>query len=283
MNTVWLEKIKEWIKGASFIKVVVNKPINIEYAENIHINSNNNSPVFEYNEDRKLISINYKKLEPQDKENFANIAKEAVRRDDAVTLEKKSEERAEDIRSKEGASDVQAFLDYFKDKISPDDFAVLRAAVYIRKRFEAGADSSVIYELKGDIIRKYGTRGLTINNLYSSKYFENVIKLLYEGMKDSPDFSKEEFLEQYNAMISEASFAVFVSERKNAGEIRGAIEGKIIKILNYGIKKPVSIHGIGKSNIEMIKRIIPDIEDKYPHIKKSIQERAGIILVKFWF
>lgn len=265
----WFENLKEFVK--------VNLDFNISNLVNIQINSNNISERVEYNEAEELLSINLTKLEPDDFERFGEISKEAVN-EGATLLEKKSQERIVDIKSKEELKDVQELLKYFKGKIPPDDFAVLRQAIYIKKLFEEGGNFEVIYRLKGEVIRKYGKRGLNICNLYSSGYFDTTIKPLYEEIKKQK-FDENVFLENYDIIINEEAFAVFVSGNMLLHNVRDIVRKKMKRNIKYGIRT-VTIHGIGQSNVSKISDVISELEEENLINKKEMYVKGNIIFAK---
>lgn len=265
----WLENLTE------FIKVNLNLNINIDNSVNIHTTDNNNSRPLEHNEENNLLSINLGKLEPSDLVKFGEIAKEA-HNEGKTLLEKQSQERIIDIRTKEESTDVQQLLAYFQGKIPSYDFAILRQAVYIKKLFDEGGNSAVIYRLKGEVGKKYGQRGLNICNLFSSGYFGTTIRKLYRGTINQ---GKDVFLEKYNVIINEAAFAVFVSGNMSSYDVRNDIEERIKRNIKYGIRV-VTIHGIGKNNVEKIVEVITEIGKKNPTFKKQIDINGNIILAR---
>ncbi len=264
------------------LKQVIKVDIKLEKLINIQINSNNRADKVEYNPEKKRLSLNLKKFDPIEKEKVKKALTEAVREDNKILLEQNSEKVIEDFRSKEDSEDSQSLLRYFRDKIPPDDYVALRASLYIRKLFQEGTRQEVIYELKGDIIKEHGKRGLNICNLCSSGYFESWIKPLYDEMQKHPDFAEETFLKSYDLLINEMAFAVFVKEQTPPAEVRLFIENKIKRNLRYGIKF-VNIHAIGKENVKKIRRVISELENKYPNIDKKIEEDRSVIFAKLRF
>jgi hypothetical protein len=251
----------------------------------IHYYNSPTAPLIQQLEPQKLI-LNLEKilpaLSPSEHQEFQNLIQAAVVQDDIPLLEESSKNRVEDIELKESESDAQLLLNFFKEKIPDDDFAALRAAIYIKKRFDERAPPSEIYTLKGELIAKFGKRGLKINNLLSSGYFVSTIMPIYCEMSKHPDFTQTAFLERYNLIITEEAFAIFVSGWMMADELAPVIHNKIKKNLKYGVHY-VTIHGIGKENVAHVKEILIDVEVNYPILKKKIDEDAYYITVKYWF
>ena len=251
----------------------------------VHYHVSDTAPLIQQT-DPQTIAFNLKKmasaLPPVGQAELEDIIRVAVLEDDIPLLEEKSKNRIEDIELKESAGDTKKLLDFFREKIPEDDFGALRAAIYIKKRFDERAPFNEIYSLKGELMAKYGVRGRKINNLFSSGYFETMIMPLFNEMVTHPGFDKDDFLKQYNLIITEEAFAVFVSGWMMADELSPIIHSKIRKNLKYGINF-ITIHGIGQENVENIKDILMDIEVNYPISTKNIEEKNNIITAKFWF
>ena len=265
----WFENLKEFVK--------VNFNINISDLVTIQINNNNISERVEYNDEEKFLSVNLEKLEPDVLDRFGVFPKEAVNEGELL-IENPSHERIVDIRLKEDLTDVQQLLKYFKGKIPPYDFVVLRQAIYIKKLFDEGGNSEVIYRLKGEVIKEYGKRGLNICNLYSSGYFDTAIKPLYEEIKKQ-EFDEDVFLKNYDIIINEEAFAVFVSGNMSLSTVRDTVRKKMKRNIKYGIKT-VTIHGIGQSNVSKISDVISELEDENLINKKEMEVKGNIIFAK---
>ncbi len=272
----FLDKLKDFV-SAKF-NINIHHLINV----NVHVTRNDSSRQIEYHEAGRTLTINVEKFTPAQLDEFRPLLRGAVDEDDKIILEKESEALLEDIASKESAGDTTALLHFFKDKIPKEDYSALRAALYVRKSFQEGSNSDVVHKLRNDIIRKYSRRGRNISNLCSSGYFEKMIKPIYEEMKRSPDFSQEEFLEYYNTIIEEEAFAVFVSGGMSTDEVRQEVENKIKRNLRYGISH-VSIHGIGRNNVDTIKTVIYELKGRHPMMKVTISESDNIIAAKLRF
>lgn len=280
----FFEKLVQFFKVHLHIEIhdIVHNLVTVNH---VHYHSDSNAPLIQQIEPQG-IALNlgkiFSSLPPAEKDEFKKLIREAVIENDIPLLEEESKKRIEDIQLKESGSDIKPLLDFFRGKIPDEDFIALRAAIYIKKRFDEGAPYGEIYALKGELITKFGNRGLKINNLVSSGYFTTMIMPIYKEMANSPDFSEEEFLKKYNLIINEEAFAVFVSGWMMADELAPIIHNKIRKNLKYG-KNFVTIHGIGKENVNNIKDILLDVEVNYHILRKSIVEKNYIITVKFWF
>lgn len=247
---------------------------------NIQLHSNNTSEKFTSLNDGKTLGINLEKLTSTEIEDLKHQILQVVD-DGVILLEDSSKERIDDIESKEQERDEKELLAFFKGKIPDDDYTAVRASLYLKKRFEEGADKNEISDLKTQIIWKYSRRGRNISDLCSSGYFETLIKTIFEE-KERSGYSDEEILSLYNLIVAEGTLTVFVSTDMSPDQVQKEIEGKIRRNKRYGLHV-LHIHGIGRSNIETIRTVIDGLKDIYPTIKSMSEESGNIISVKLQF
>jgi hypothetical protein len=269
-----LERLKEIIKFHFDIK--------IHHLININIITNPGTPPINYSADEGRLILNYGEISPEIRGDIGRLLPEAIENEDLLLIEDKSKERIEDIELKERSENERSLLSFFKGKIPHDDYTALRASLYLRQKFESGSDREIISRLKTDIISRYGRRGRNISDLCSAKYFENLIKPLYEEMKGYSDFTEKQFLDIYELIVEEGTLTVFVSEGRSRESIKQEVGSKIRRNKQYGIHF-LYIHGIGRTNIETIRMVIYDLKEEYPFMKKNISEYSNIISVKLLF
>ena len=264
------------------LKQMVKADINI--STNININSNNISySKTEYDNATKTLSLNLAEFSNGEIRDLGTATKLAVLEEGELLLRKDSVELVESIKLIDISPDVKSLLDFFKDKIPIEDWNALRAAMFIRKRFEMGLSSfDDTYRRKGDVMKKYGSRGKNICNLCTSGYFESMLIPLHNEMTKMPDYSADKFLKIFNLIIDEEAFAIFVPGNMSTDEVKTTVEDKIRRNLRYGVNF-VSIHGIGKGNVEKIKEAITNILLEHPTLKKNITESDNIINARLWF
>jgi len=265
-----LEKLKHFInlKDCSFTFI------------NIQVNSNNTSEKYTNLNGGQTLGINLTKLTSEEKEIIKPLFPQAIA-DGALLLEDKSVKRIKDIESKERTPDEREILSFFRGKIPHEDYTALRASLYLKKRFEEGADREEIAKLKDDIIRRFSRRGRNISDLCSAGYFDTLIRTIFEEMERS-NYSKEEVMETYNLIVEEGTLTVFVSTGMSSDYVKHETEAKIRRNRRYGLHS-LFIHGIGRTNIETIRMVIYDLKDSYPSMKIRTEENANIIKVRLEF
>lgn len=248
----------------------------------IILKRDNYSDNIEYLKEDKFVYINLEKLNPDEIEECRQITEIAVREENKILIEDDLEKLVEDIKFNESSEGNKKLLNFFKDKIPENDWDALRAAIYIRKRFEERTTNyELVYKLKGDVINKYGNRGNKICNLCSAGYFESMLEPLYNEMMRL-QLTPDDFLKRYNTIIEEEAFALFVTYNMSSPEVQNLIEMKIKRNRKYGIKF-VRIHGIGRKNVETINEVLPYLSIEHQNLRKIVEEMETIINVKLWW
>lgn len=270
----WFDKLKDIIK--------------IEIKELIKININTvNNPDPEVNHtlsaDKKTLTINATKVEAEGKKKeLFEALKEGVEQDDLLLIESKAECRIKDIRAKLKEGDIGTILKFYKDKIDENHWKALQASLYVRKVFEK-REGSIDY-LKKDLIKRFGDEGRIICNLCTSGYFDKdgYITQLYTEMSASSDFEPAKFGEEFKKIVTLSPFAEFVHKDMSEEELAGEINQKLSTYQKYGIRF-LAIHGIGKQNVEKIRKIVDELEKQNPDLKPKIAQEENIIQVTIYF
>ena len=162
-------------------------------------------------------------------------------------------------------------INFFKPIIPISDLEALDASLYLREIFKNRGN---VEKLKKDIIMRFGTRGKNISNLCTAGYFEEFLMPLY-------NYSKEDFENVYEIIISKSAMAIFVSKDMSQFEIQNEIRKKLDISKQYGIKF-IHIHGIGFKNITKIKKCIEENKKLLEFFDKNIYTNRdkNIIIVE---
>ncbi len=277
-----LDKLTQLIKAHVDIHDLVH---DLTLIKIIHVhNDPSKGFIWQDGEDKLVLNPEkiLKSLPPAKQKEFVQLFLNAQRENSIPLLEDEYRERVDDIATKQSTESEINTLSYFKHIIPSDDFAALRASLYLRDRFKEGAGWDEISRLKTGIIKIHSRRGRNISDLCSAGYFETLIKKIYEETI-SGGYSKEDFLSVYNIIIEEGTIAVFVSEGMPEKQIEIEIEGKIKRNKEYGIHF-LYVHGIGGENSRKIRNVLYNLKDKHrASMKISSREVAGILSVKITF
>ncbi|MEX0749140.1 MAG: hypothetical protein WD467_01350 [Candidatus Saccharimonadales bacterium] len=244
-----------------------NINININIVKHVKINSDNtNLPPVSIEDDKLVISDST----PEGRDLAERIIKELplhIEHNDIV-IEEANLESYREIDAELSEADFENELDKFRPMIPKGDVPMLEVAILVKIRFDSGKN---VGPIKGQAIHRYGPRAGMICNLYSSGYFHNLIKPLYESIK-SGEIGFDEYLEIYKTIVTESPLAMFVGLGTPADKMKEQLLDKIELNKKSGIGY-LHIHGIGVSNTRFIKRLLTD-ED----IKNHFAEDPDLIL-----
>lgn len=164
---------------------------------------------------------------------------------------------------------IEETLDYFGPKISNEHLEILEKALYLRERWQR---NSSVTKQKEDIMEKYGQEGRSITNLCTAGYFDEdrYLRELYNEMRDSGYYKEGDYREEFEEIIRNEPFSVFVSRGDSVKDTKIQIESRLRKYKKYGVRvKFIDVRGIGPSNIETIESTIEILEEELENIDYS--------------
>ena len=266
----FLERLKEII------------PINITISNSFNVNLVENPSTEKYipSPNNNEIDFNYTALTMEEKEKVDKLIKEQFGDKKIYVMENKANERVKDIKTTLTSKEIKEILDFYKDKILEKHYNALESSLYMLKIFESGGSVS---ELKKDIVNKFGEEGRNIANLCTSKagYFEGYIKDLYGEMRCFPNFTDDDFKKEFQKIVNIMPFTVFVHRDMIGNEIRKEVYNKIDTHKKYGIKF-LDIHGIGRENIEQIRKIVDQLKKERTTLNIDIRQYGNVIYVRIY-
>ena len=258
----WFDKLK------ALFNLEINSPL---LSINFTRNSDNKVTGKEslYDEDDKKLYINSDKLSETKKEQFAQILKDKVNSGGEV-LERGTFDLLNNLLEyHKNKGDDKKVLEFFVPIIPKGDFEALESALFIRKRFKEGKD---ITKFKDDLKNRFGDRGNNIANLCTAGYFEEFLIPLYNSSEDN-------FKKVYDVIVSKSAMAIFVHSQMDIDSITRDLKKKITLSKTYGLGF-VHIHGIGETNIRIIKEWLRENKEAFSFFEKRIFEDKGIIIVE---
>ncbi|MFH1895824.1 MAG: hypothetical protein ABIJ74_04620, partial [archaeon] len=231
-------------------------------------NISKNGEMF-FNNETKTIEINLAKIKEEEKKTIKELINDFTEDSkENILLEKTTESQLNNIYKYEKENDDAQVLNFFEKIISPEDYDALESSLYLRSEFKKGND---ITKIKIDIIAKFGDRGKNICNLCSANYFEGFLIPLY-------NLSPEKFKELYQIVVEKTALTLFVSSNTSPEEITKSIISKLNISTKYGFNF-IHIHGIGKHNLETIKKWVDENKDFMNFFEKNIYEKENIIIL----
>jgi hypothetical protein len=168
----------------------------------------------------------------------------------------------------------------FQTIIPPEDIPLLDACLFLRERFQEGVP---VEDLKGQIVRIYGTRGRNLANLCSAGYLDDWFWPLYEELlrayPNDPASAKAKFQEIYNNILNELPWTEFVSASASAAKVTQHIKDKVKRNIQNGIRY-LNVHALGEANVRKVVRILPDIQKQTGAIAVRIDQHPARIFVR---
>lgn len=163
--------------------------------------------------------------------------------------------------------------------IPPEDVSLLRACLFLRARFQAGAQ---VEDLKNQIVRVYGTRGRNFANLCTAGYLEEWFWPLYEELRraypEDPGLAAAKFRSLYNSIVSDLPWTEFVS-RASTKKLAAHIREKMRRNLENGVRY-LNVHALGESNVKKVMLMLPDIQKETGAVAVRTDQDSGRIFVR---
>jgi hypothetical protein len=168
----------------------------------------------------------------------------------------------------------------FYSIIPPEDIPLLDACLFLRERYQAGVP---VEDLKGQIVRVYGSRGRNLANLCSAGYLDDWFWPLYEEVlrayPGDPASAKAKFQEIYSNIVNELPWTEFVSASATAAKVTEHIREKMKRNIQNGLRY-LNVHALGKANVRKVVRILPDIQQQTGAIAVRVDQDTGRIFVR---
>jgi len=240
-----------------------------------------NGKLIEIHDNRRVINIGVGAFKGRKRKQLGEILRQAIQEEDHLLIEEGSKKVLDDFSAVDSTPENKQVLNFFRDKIPPEDIEILRTSLYLKSLHERGRSRELVGKVKEDIGRKYGQKGRNIANLCTAGYFTSIIKPLYEELSARPDFTIEQFRSRYEIIVTQYPFAVFVSRVMTVGDLKKKIKAKIKRNKRYGVRK-LNIHAISMENVSKIQEVLPTLEKEFTK-KPEIDSGQNFINVRIWF
>lgn len=249
------------------------KNINFKSIHGIKIASNNKTQVT-----NNIFVINPKDLPPEIAGKVRDVI-QGVYEDKVELLEEGTSKKLADYTSKIATPENQAVIEFFKGRLSQEDMVLLQSSLYLRTVFNTGGDYA---SLKTQIVERYHARGASVSNLCTAGYFESLIIPMFEELERNERLPDEAFRSIYDDIVTNYPFAVFINQRMTNEEVEESIMKKM-EANKKNSSMRLNIHGIGEKNIELIFKILAEIEKKSKIARKKIDQSGYALTVKLEF
>lgn len=252
-------------------------PKNINFSPSLTINmvkinsDNASTDAVTFHKDQLIINDATK----QGQELAAKIIKQLpshIQHNDVV-LEDANLENYQGIDKELSTSGFKKQFDSFKKIIPKHDLPILEIAILVKIKYQAGENVSII---KSQAVQRFGPRAGMICNLYSSDYFDTLVKPLYEAVANG-EMGLDEYLSTYETLVTESPLAMFVGVGTPAEKVKQRLVEKIEtnKAAEVGY---LNIHGIGKQNVRLIERLLEDGDIKAMFTEDPTIQLTGVAI-----
>ena len=276
---------RDWLASLPTSLITVNLDLSnlksIKLLSDININSPTTIQASERDRKTLEVTVNPELLQnsPEQLESIKELMRLSVANAGGL-LEDKTDQLLEEVGKFQSSPENVALIADLKTKIPVNDVPIWQAALYIRMVHQSGRS---IDGLKMSIIDRYGDRGRNIANLCSTNYLEDIILPIYDELRSRPNFSQSEFNTQYEVIVTQYPFAVFVARSTPEAEVLSEITTKIKYNITYGIHS-LNIHSIGEDNSAKVLVILEDPEVKqYFTNEPKININGKVLLAVVYF
>ncbi|MHB1810946.1 MAG: hypothetical protein ACYDCP_06115 [Thermoplasmataceae archaeon] len=254
----WYSKLKSFIDSILHVDIstirVNSQNVKLKAKNSIVIINNPDKDPLSFDKNGERVTINLDKLEKEQQEELGIIIKEAFEEDRELFKENllgyvsELEDYNEEDPDKE-------LLAYFREKLTKEDFEILRISLFLRSRYRLKENVS---KIKEDIVKKFGDRGKNIANLCSTEYFENFIKPLWEVIHKSiedKETADREFYQIFELIVKNGLLAVFVHHYLTADKLSSLISKRIEESVRYGfamVSEQLYIHALSRQNVTTV-------------------------------
>ena len=178
---------------------------------------------------------------------------------------------AASVQAAESSTENGELVKYFEGKLRQTDWQIFRTGLYTHYLIEQAMPTS---EIRDAVIRTYGLRGRNILNLAAAGHFASHIRPLYEELAKEPGFSNEVFYEEFERILVEMPFAIFVNAATDAQKLLEMIKERVQQAKSYSVeKRRLYIHGWGL-HVKTIEGCLDKLDSS---LKANVSKRKGVV------
>lgn len=189
----------------------------------------------------------------------------------AVTSEKK----LEDVEKFERSRTSSELYSFVMEKIPQKDKYIWLSALMLKQASDDGS-SDKVWSIKSQMISEHQQKGRNIANICTAGYLEDYIMPWYEHYVEELN-DRKSFLENYESIVDNLLFIIFVSSDASTESIRVEIENKIQNLVGAHIEY-LFIHAIGKPNIKKAELALEGLEELVSEIKNIDKTTSRLTL-----
>lgn len=267
----WLTKLKDLIRAT--IKGSIHVTTDRSSSDNSSTENSNNTSTFTINGNVNILNVQTDANGVVPADTLAQL-REAIlpsfESGEVLLLQDRAKDTVVSYKNFENDQGVSELILFFEDKISQSDMNLLRTGLYEAYLIENN-EWDMAQQVKRNAVNRFGPRGKNIINLASGGYFGTHIRPLYEALYGQSDFEMSVFRKEYEQIVNELPFAIFVHSGSSKEDILSQLEDKADRNVKYGVSEDtIILNGFG-ANADRIEELVPDLQKRFSKIAPSIQ------------
>lgn len=170
-----------------------------------------------------------------------------------------------DIRSFEDTPEVRGLLRFFKHRLQPADLTRMRTGLYLKHLTDTDrfGQANAYWRQVTVGMRQRDRR---IVELASAGYFTSFFRPLYKQlMKANDATAQKRFTKEFEAILEDMRFAIFVSSGMTIEDIVDTVVKKAVKNIKYGSTTEVmSLHAAGAQQVGRVREATVMLRGLFP-------------------
>lgn len=209
----------------------------------------------------------------EEKQETLELLAQSFKKGAVLFVDDESKRLADSLEAAENRDAQGTLVEFFKDKLKPRDWQILRTGLYIDFLLGQGVPTR---EIRESVIKNHGTRGKNLLNLATAGHFESHIKPMYEELSRAPDFTINVFYEEFERILREMPFAIFVNSMITAEQLTEMINERAEAAMAYSVdQRKIYVHAWGP-NVKTVEACLSEIGKKY---KVTANMRIEVIAI----
>lgn len=275
----WLKALASWITGGSSKLYLRADPrLSSEINKSNRNRKNRSKKKFTFKNSGD-VNIIYIEGNPSD-DDINELKKKLLpefKKSNIAFIEEESVELLASYNRFQENPEVAETLDFFKPLLSSLDYRILETGLYIGHKVQLGQNAS---NIKSNVVNAYGYRGKNIVNLASAGYFKTYLMPLYERLKGQEEDAKKHFTEEYEKIVEDLPFTIFVHHGQTQNEILKEIERRVKTGTKYAQNENrIALHGYS-SNAELIESMQKKLTKKFKKVEMNTNFKGELKTTK---
>lgn len=217
--------------------------------------------------------LNLGGVSKEEKQEALELLAKSFKKGDVLFLDDESKRLVDSVEAAESRDAQGNLVEFFRDKLKPRDWQILRTGLYIDFLLRQGVPTR---EIRESVIKNHGTRGKNLLNLATAGHFESHIKPMYQELSKASDFTLDIFYDEFERILREMPFAIFVNNMTTAVQLTAMISERAEAAMAYSVdQRKIYVHAWGP-NVKTVETCLSNLGQKY---KITASTRIEVIAI----